>query len=46
VAPNNHQNIELTVQVVVEPDNPGFCAYCPALKGPHVAGDTEEALKT
>ena len=33
------------VDIVVEPDDEEFHAYCPALKGLHVAGDTrEEAL--
>lgn len=35
----------LSVSVVVEPDEDRFHAYCPALKGLHVDGDTvEEAL--
>ena len=34
------------IEVIVEPDETGFHAYCPALKGLHVGGDTEaEALK-
>lgn len=37
--------IEFRVEVVVEPDEAGFHAYCPALKGLHVGGATvEEAL--
>ncbi|MBI2850898.1 MAG: type II toxin-antitoxin system HicB family antitoxin [Chloroflexi bacterium] len=28
------------VQVIVEPDDKGFHAYCPALKGLHTYGDT------
>ena len=34
--------IDFTIQVIVEPDEGGFHAYCPALKGLHVSGDTEE----
>ncbi len=34
--------IEFTIEVVVEPDDDGFHAYCPALKGLHVGGDTKE----
>lgn len=38
--------IEFTVEVVVEPDDVGFYAYCPALKGLHVGGETKkEALQ-
>jgi len=38
--------IEFKVEVVVEPDDVGFHAYCPALKGLHVGGDTKkEALQ-
>jgi predicted RNase H-like HicB family nuclease len=39
--------MRLRVAVVVEPeDGGGFHAYCPALKGLHVDGDTEaEALQ-
>jgi predicted RNase H-like HicB family nuclease len=34
------------VEVCVEPDDIGFHAYCPALKGLHTCGDTEqEALQ-
>jgi predicted RNase H-like HicB family nuclease len=32
----------LKVTVIVEPDGEGFHAYCPALPGLHVGGDTEE----
>jgi len=28
------------ILVVIEPDGPGFHAYCPALKGLHVNGDS------
>lgn len=38
--------IEYKVQVIIEPDGLGFHAYCPALKGLHTCGETEEeALK-
>lgn len=37
--------IGFKVEIVVEPDDVGFHAYCPALKGLHTCGDTEkEAL--
>ncbi len=40
------KEIVLGVDVVVEPDNPGYHAYAPAFKGLHVDGDTvEEALQ-
>ena len=32
--------LEFRVQVIVEPDDKGFHAYCPALKGLHTYGDT------
>lgn len=33
------------LEVLIEKDDPGFHAYCPALKGLHVYGDSvEEAL--
>ncbi len=38
--------IQFTVDVVVEPDGGEFHAYCPALKGLHVGGQTKgEARK-
>ncbi len=38
--------LKLSVSVVIERDNGGFHAYCPALKGLHVDGKTEkEAIK-
>lgn len=38
--------IGFRVDVLVEPDDAGFHAYCPALKGLHTCGDTEqEALQ-
>jgi predicted RNase H-like HicB family nuclease len=38
--------LEFTVDIVVEPDGEEFHAYCPALKGLHVGGETEaEALQ-
>ena len=37
--------IGFKIEVVVEPDDSGFHAYCPALKGLHTSGTTEkEAL--
>ena len=38
--------VEFRLGIVVEPDEVGFHAYCPALKGLHTCGDTEdEALQ-
>ncbi|MFC1894193.1 type II toxin-antitoxin system HicB family antitoxin [Chloroflexota bacterium] len=38
--------IEFKIEVVIDPDDGGFHAYCPALKGLHTCGDTkEEALQ-
>ena len=34
--------IGFRVEVVVESDDASFHAYCPALKGLHTCGDTEE----
>ncbi|MHB1294388.1 MAG: type II toxin-antitoxin system HicB family antitoxin [Anaerolineae bacterium] len=34
------KELSFKVCVVVEPDGEGFHAYCPALKGLHVSGDT------
>ena len=44
--PANKAIIEFKVDIIVKPDDGGFHAYCPALKGLHVGGETEkEALK-
>ena len=38
--------IRFTVDIIIEPDDAQFHAFCPALKGLHVGGRTEkEALK-
>jgi predicted RNase H-like HicB family nuclease len=38
--------IEFKIEIVIEPDESGFHAYCPALKGLHTTGETkEEALQ-
>lgn len=34
--------IPANVQIIVEADGLGFHAYCPALKGLHVSGATEQ----
>ena len=39
---NGESRIGFRVEIVVEPDDNGFHAYCPALKGLHTCGDTEE----
>jgi predicted RNase H-like HicB family nuclease len=36
------QLIGFQIEVVIESDSDGFHAYCPALKGLHTHGDTEE----
>jgi len=33
------------VQITIEADGNGFHAYCPALKGLHVCGDTREEAR-
>jgi len=38
----NKAPIEFQVRIVIEPDGDSFHAYCPALKGLHTCGDTEE----
>ncbi len=38
----NKPIIEFKIEIVAEPDEDGFHAYCPALKGLHTAGDTEK----
>ena len=35
-------SIEFKITFVVEPDEDSFHAYCPALKGLHSSGDSEE----
>jgi len=34
--------IGFRIEMIVEPDEDSFHAYCPALKGLHTCGDTEE----
>ncbi len=34
--------LDFRIEVIIEPDDTGFHAYCPALKGLHVGGETEE----
>ena len=39
-------SVNYRVQIIIEPDEGGFHAYCPALKGLHSWGETEqEALQ-
>jgi predicted RNase H-like HicB family nuclease len=41
------KHITFNVEIVVEKDGDGYHAYCPALKGLHVGGDTvDEAVET
>lgn len=35
-------SLEFRVSIAVEPDGEGFHAYCPAFKGLHTCGNTEE----
>jgi len=37
-----HSDNKCKVEIFIEPDGDGFHAYCPALKGLHTCGDTEE----
>jgi len=39
---NGNPKFEFEVGIFVEPDENGFHAYCPALRGLHTCGDTEE----
>ena len=40
------ETLKFELAIVVEPDGDEFHAYCPALKGLHVSGETpEEALQ-
>jgi predicted RNase H-like HicB family nuclease len=41
-ASTNKPSIEFRIDIIIEPDEGSFHAYCPALKGLHVGGDTEE----
>ena len=34
--------LEFRIEVIIEPDGTTFHAYCPAFKGLHTCGDTEE----
>jgi predicted RNase H-like HicB family nuclease len=34
--------LTLTLEIVIERDDPGYHAFCPALPGLHAPGDTEE----
>jgi len=34
--------IGFRIEFIIEPDDEGFHAYCPALKGLHTCGDSEE----
>jgi predicted RNase H-like HicB family nuclease len=43
---NKRPSIEFKIDFIVKPDEGNFHAYCPALKGLHVGGETrEEALQ-
>lgn len=39
---SNGVKVTIEVDIRVEPDEDSFHAYCPALKGLHTCGDTEE----
>lgn len=36
------KKLEFRLTIVIEPDADGFHAYCPALKGLHTCGETEQ----
>ena len=38
----NKSTVGFTIEIMVEPDGGVYHAFCPALKGLHVGGDTEE----
>jgi len=42
----NMKEIRLRISVIIEPDDDGFHAYCPAFRGLHVDGATEKAAIT
>ena len=43
---NGKPQFEFRIEIIVEPDDGIYHAYCPALKGLHTCGDTEdEAIK-
>ncbi len=43
---NKKSSIEFKIEFIIKPDEGSFHAYCPALKGLHVGGDTRgEALQ-
>ena len=37
--------VMIKAKFFIEPDGDGFHGYCPALKGLHVAGDTEDEVE-
>jgi len=39
---NGKPQVEVTIEIAVEPDGDSFHAYCPALKGLHTCGKTEQ----
>lgn len=39
------RELKVQIRVVVEPDDGGFHAYCPDLKGLHACGDTHEEVR-
>jgi len=41
-ASTNKPSIEFKIDIIIEPAENGYHAYCPALKGLHLGGDTEE----
>jgi len=41
-AMNQVSQLTLRVRIVVEPDEGGFHAYCPAFKGLHIGGTTQK----
>ena len=45
MAGNGKKQMEFQVEIIVESDGDEYHAYCPALKGLHVCGETvDEAL--
>ena len=39
---NGKRQFGFLIEIIAEPDDDVFHAYCPALKGLHTCGDTEE----
>jgi predicted RNase H-like HicB family nuclease len=41
MSPQNPKSLLVQIPIILEPDEDGYHAFCPALKGLHVDGETE-----